>query len=208
MYNGCTKLKMTQANKITLVGFKQATLVNDILDLITEDGIPAEILTPADFLNNKFEAGSKFIIAVYKDPTLRRQLIDKLDHDQLARATFVHKTAVVSRLATIHPGTVISQFANVMINATVESDCHLAPYTMISHNSRLGQGSVMLPGAMIAGTTQVGRDCRLNMRSTVIDFLTVADGVEIGACSMLTKNATEPGIYVGTPARKRTAHEA
>jgi UDP-3-O-[3-hydroxymyristoyl] glucosamine N-acyltransferase len=55
---------------------------------------------------------------------------------------------------------------------------------------------------MIAGTTSIGKYCKLNMRSTVIDHLTVCDYSEIGAGAMLTKSVDIPGVYIGTPARR------
>jgi UDP-3-O-[3-hydroxymyristoyl] glucosamine N-acyltransferase len=190
-------------NNITLVGFEQATLVNDMMDLIRDHNLSVAVLDPSKFLNNEFEKNNQFIVAVYKDLKLRQEISKKLDKDVLSRATFIHRTAVVSCQAVVRPGNFISQFSNVMMNATVESDCHLAPYTMIAHNSTLGQGSIMLPNAMIAGSSRIGQFCRLNMRSTVIDFLEVKDFVEIGAGSMLTKHALDSGFYVGTPARKK-----
>jgi UDP-3-O-[3-hydroxymyristoyl] glucosamine N-acyltransferase len=55
---------------------------------------------------------------------------------------------------------------------------------------------------MIAGSTNIGKYCLLGIRSTVIDKLEICDNVVVGAGSLVTKNITAPGNYVGSPARK------
>jgi UDP-N-acetylbacillosamine N-acetyltransferase len=90
----------------------------------------------------------------------------------------------------------------VFNQAVVEKDCVLGPYSMISHNSTIGQGSIVHPGVLIAGSTQIGRYCLLGIRSTVLDKLKICDDVVIGAGSLVTKNISTPGNYVGSPARR------
>ena len=39
-------------------------------------------------------------------------------------------------------------------------------------------------------------------RVTVLDGVHISDDVVVGACSLVSKNITEAGVYVGTPAKK------
>lgn len=189
-------------SKIILVGFPQATLTNDILNLILVSGQSAEILHPHQFLSNNFNRTDKFLVTVTKDLDLRKQLISKLDQENLERATYIHHFAVVDQQAVIGPGTFVGPFASVFNNATIGKDCIIAPYCMISHNAEIGQGSILHPGAMIAGTTKIGKYCLFGLRSTVIDKIEICDNVVVGASSFITKPITVAGTYVGTPARK------
>lgn len=48
---------------------------------------------------------------------------------------------------------------------------------------------------------EVGRDCWLGARVTVLGGVRIADGCVVGAGSTVTRDLTEPGVYAGSPAR-------
>lgn len=52
-------------------------------------------------------------------------------------------------------------------------------------------------------TPCIGNNVTLYSGSSVIGGVTVADNVSVGANSLLTKDALESGIYVGSPAKKK-----
>ena len=188
--------------KIVLVGFPEATITNDIFNLICNDNLNVTILHPDKFLNDEFEKTDKFAVTVTRDILLRKQIINKLDQDNLQRATFVHKSCVVDPGSTIGDGTIMSQFSSVLYQSTIDKDCLIAPYCMIAHKSVVGQGTMLMPGSMIAGSTTVGKFCILGLRSSIIDNINICDDVQLGAGALITKNISLPGHYVGAPARK------
>lgn len=190
---------------INIVGFPQATLTQDIYNLMSQTHA-VEILHPNEFVSGNHANDVQFLVAVTRDKCLRQTLIEHLSAHNLQRATYIHPSAVVDSQATINGGVFIGPFASVFNQAVVCKDCIIGPYSMISHAATLGSGSIMHPGAMIAGSTTVGQYCLLGMRSTIIDKLTICDNVIIGAGSLVTKHITVAGHYVGAPARK-VAHD-
>jgi sugar O-acyltransferase (sialic acid O-acetyltransferase NeuD family) len=188
-------------SNIVIVGFAEATITRDFYNLmsLTHQVI---VLHPNDLLTGQYPLNGKFLVSVTRDKELRQKLIAYLDKFNLDRATFVHPSAVVDPDSVIGGGTFVGPFASVFNNANVSKDCIIGPYSMVSHKSTIGQGSIIHPGSMIAGTTNIGRYCLLGMRCTVLDHLEINDDVVIGAGSMITKTITEPGTYVGSPARK------
>ena len=193
---------MTKKTKVILIGFPQATVVRDISNAVESSGHTVEVLEPDVFLESRPD-NNEYMVCITRDLVLRQQIINKLDAENYRRFTFIHKTAEVFKDSNIGSGSFIAPFALIGSNVTVENDCIIGPYCMISHDSILGQGSIMHPGSMIAGSVSVGKYCKFNIRSTIIDYLSVCDLCEIGAGSMLTKNVTEPGVYVGSPARRK-----
>lgn len=189
-------------NKVILIAFPQASLMGDIVEMFQNSGKDVEILDPYLFLEQGSNVSIPHMVFVTLDFDLRRQVIDKFDQDGHARFTYVHPTADVSANAVIGAGCFIAPFVKIFSQTTLESDCIIGPYSMVSHKCFIGQGTMCHPGTMIAGTTSIGKYCKLNMRSTVIDHLTVCDYSEIGAGAMLTKNVDIPGVYIGTPARR------
>jgi UDP-N-acetylbacillosamine N-acetyltransferase len=59
-----------------------------------------------------------------------------------------------------------------------------------------------MPGAKILGTAKIGSRCRIGTNSTILPGIEICDDVVIGAGAVVTKNITEPGTYVGVPAKK------
>ena len=192
---------MGSMNKIVIVGFTQATLTRDFNNLISATH-NVEVLHPDELLSGQYPDDCEFLISVTRDKSLRELLIDYLDQNNLPRGTYIHPTALVDQNAVISPGSFVGPFVSVFNQATVGKDCILAPYSMLSHSSTIGQGSIIHPGVIIAGSTNIGKYCLLGIRSTVIDKLEICDNVVIGAGSLVTKNITAPGNYVGSPARK------
>lgn len=52
------------------------------------------------------------------------------------------------------------------------------------------------------GTVSVGKHVIIGSGTIVLPNVTIEDGVAIGALSLVTKNCTEFGVYIGTPAKK------
>jgi sugar O-acyltransferase (sialic acid O-acetyltransferase NeuD family) len=187
---------------INIIGFPQAGLVNDLLNFILQDGVDIGVLSPDNFIANKFDSESRFINAVTKDLDLRLQINNKLDQDSLQRFTFIHSTCVIDPSAQIGAGSFLGPFVGVYHQVVIGKDCVIAPYSMISHRAQLGNNCMLNPGVLITGTTRVGDNCQFGVRSTVLDQLTICDNVFVGAASTINKDITTPGRWVGSPARQ------
>lgn len=103
-------------------------------------------------------------------------------------------------------------------NVSINSKCFLngAGGLSIGNNTRIGTQSIMISSNHIfedtsvlikdQGTTRVGVSIGENVwfgaRVTVLDGITVASHVVVGACGLVNKSILERGVYVGIPARK------
>ena len=64
----------------------------------------------------------------------------------------------------------------------------------------MGDGTAMAAYSGLAGSAVVGKNCILAGDVGVVGHISVADGVQITAKSLVTKSITEPGSYsAGTP---------
>jgi sugar O-acyltransferase (sialic acid O-acetyltransferase NeuD family) len=185
-------------SKITLIGFPESTLTTDVSHCIAL----SEILHPDKFLNDQYDQDSEFLVTVMQDKNLRQKIVQKLDSQNLKRATYIHPSAIVDSTAQIGEGTFVAPFASVFFQASVGKDCIIGPYSMVSHRSVLGRSVVMHPYSVVAGSSTLGDYCLLGLRSTVIDKINICSQVVVGAGSMITKNIDHAGTYVGSPARK------
>ena len=70
----------------------------------------------------------------------------------------------------------------------------------IAHNVRIGERTGIAACTGIAGSTTIGRDCKLAGMVGVSDHLTIGDNVHMNGQGRVTRSIAEPGVYAsGTP---------
>lgn len=94
----------------------------------------------------------------------------------------------------IHAGAVVDPFTRIGEGVTVRSNA------TVGHHADLGASTFVASGAVLGGGVRVGARCFLGLGSTVRDEVTIAPGTFVGAGAVVTRD-TEPGVYVGVPAR-------
>jgi UDP-3-O-[3-hydroxymyristoyl] glucosamine N-acyltransferase len=67
----------------------------------------------------------------------------------------------------------------------------------IAHNVDLGKNSAIAACCAIAGSTVIGENFRMGGLSGVLGHLTITDNVSVGAHTLITKNISEGGEYIG-----------
>ena len=70
------------------------------------------------------------------------------------------------------------------------------------HNVQIGDYTTIAPNAVILGFVNIERKCYIGANSSILPHITICEDVIIGAGTVVTKDITEPGTYVGIPARR------
>lgn len=192
---------------ICLIGFEQSTILQECRYFVESEFLGKIItITPTEFFALPDKDRYQFAAAFTLDTVLRRTVIDTIALLKLDCITFIHDTVVCydTRKITdiIGIGSFVSPFSTILLNATLGKHCVVETYCLISHYSEVGENSVLHSGVMIAGKTKIGANSVFNFKSAALNALTLCVGVEVGACSTITKDITVPGYYVGTPARR------
>ena len=136
-----------------------------------------------------------------KDPTVRNHIIRKLELVGCRFATVVASTASVSRHAAIGEGTVVLHRATVNAGASVGRHCIINTAANVEHDARVADGAHISTGAMLNGESSVGESSFIGSGAVLAQCVAVAGGSVVGAGSVVVGNLTEPGVYVGNPAR-------
>jgi UDP-perosamine 4-acetyltransferase len=102
----------------------------------------------------------------------------------------VGEGTVVMDGAVINSGVTIGRGAIVNTNSSVEHDVILADWVHVA------------PGATISGGVTVGRFSMIGAGATVIEGIGIAAGCMVGAGATVVHDLKEPGVYVGSPARR------
>lgn len=72
----------------------------------------------------------------------------------------------------------------------------------IGHDTAIGNFNVLNPSVNVSGGVKIGNKNLLGTSSTILQYLKINNNITIGAGALLTKNAEEEGIYIGSPAKK------
>lgn len=82
-------------------------------------------------------------------------------------------------------------------DTVIEEGVKLDNQIQIAHNVHIGAHTAIAACVGIAGSSKVGRFCRIGGASGIAGHLSIADNVEISAHTLVTKSITEPGTYTG-----------
>jgi sugar O-acyltransferase (sialic acid O-acetyltransferase NeuD family) len=132
-----------------------------------------------------------------KEPLLAELAAFSLSFDNVIHSfSYVSPWARLGRGNYVGPGAVLSPYAEL------GDFNYINRCASVSHDTVLGSYNHMGPGALVAGRCRVGSRNFLGAGSVVIDGITVGDDTILGAGATAVRDLTQPGTYIGTPARR------
>lgn len=140
-----------------------------------------------------------------------------------------HHTSIVAPMVRIGIGTTIGAFTEIRKGVVIGDECYIDSHCVFTGDSILGNNVTIRNHCVIArgveigdntfispqcmfqnldsekqtvGGAKIGKNCFIGTNVTFKEGITVCDGVTIGTKSYVNKSITEPGVYVGVPAKK------
>ena len=124
------------------------------------------------------------------------------------------KTTKKEPINAIHPAATIAGNVSFGIGVMVAAGCLINPFasigngvicntgSIIEHECKIGAFAHIAPGAVLAGNVSVGERTFIGANSVIRQGVTIGKDIIIGAGAVVTKDLTESGVYVGSPAKK------
>lgn len=144
-----------------------------------------------------------FIITLgfIKNPSRRINLFNHVLslHGQLA--TLIAPSSTVASTAIVGEGSVILSGACVNAGAYIGKNVIVNTLSAIEHDAVVGDHCHVSTGAMVNGDCHIGSTCFIGSNATIVNGVTIGSNITIGAGSTVIHNISEPGVYVGSPAR-------
>ncbi|CAN7341290.1 acetyltransferase [Paenibacillus sp. LjRoot56] len=133
---------------------------------------------------------------------VRKLIQEKLEAEGANIPILIHPSAVIGEKVELSPGTVL--MAGVVINCctTIGRGCIINTGATIDHDNIIEDYVHISPGVNLAGTVRIGQGTWLGIGSTVSNNLNITCECKIGAGAVVVRDITEPGTYVGVPARR------
>ena len=114
----------------------------------------------------------------------------------------VDKRASVDDTVKIGDGSVIMNGVVLDKGVEIGMNVFINIGAAVAHDSVISSHSFIAPRVAIAGFSRIGECNFLGINSTVIDNITTADHVTVGAGAVVINNLPTDGLYVGVPAKK------
>lgn len=150
----------------------------------------------------KYVSDSEFIVAIGSG-SVRERVMNELEKLGASLATLIHPSAVVGKDVTVGAGSAIVGGAVINPSTRIGRGCIINTSSSVDHDCEIGDFSHISPGATIAGEVKIGARTWVGAGATVSNGISVCDGCIIGAGAVAVKDITEPGTYIGVPAKKR-----
>ena len=161
------------------------------------DGIDPFILPISTFDPERFE-----VLVAVGDP-LDREKITKSLPTNTRYFTFVHPSAqILDSRVRIGEGSIICANTIITTDIKIGNHCHLNLASTIGHDCVIGDFFTTAPGAKVSGNCIIGDRVYMGTNASIKQKITICGDVTVGMNSCVVKNITEPGVYVGTPAKK------
>lgn len=114
---------------------------------------------------------------------------------------FFHSSCIIDSTATVGEGVIIFPMSMLYYNAVIEDNVFIQVNTTVT-DSLVCKDTMVSGGVMIAGRSTVGQGCNIGVKTCISSDVKICAGVRTGAATTIVKDITEPGTYVGVPAKK------
>lgn len=156
-----------------------------------------EIILPL----SKFDPTKYEVMVAIGDSKARLQMVSNLPPNT-KYFTFTHPTAIIGDNVTIGDGSFIGANSIITTHVVIGKHALLNRSNHIGHDTKIGLGLSMMPGAIISGNCEIGNSVYIGTNASVKQGIKILDFVTVGLNAGVVKNINEPGVYAGVPAKK------
>jgi len=133
--------------------------------------------------------------------------------DNQQRATFfellqknavplISNRAYIGKNVQIDKGVFVGHGAHIGPYTKIGANTIINTHSIIEHDCVIGKHSHISVNSVVAGKCEIGDFVMIGAGATVIDGVKISSHVIVGSGAVVVKDITEPGTYVGVPAKK------
>lgn len=143
-----------------------------------------------------------YAICAIGNEAIKKRIIESIYNPRVHYATLIDPNVIMCKGSECGEGSYI--FANCVLDINVKVGKHVfvSFNSSISHDTVLCDYVSVFPGGNVSGKVIVGESTVLGTGTKIIQGLCVSPNVMTGAGSVVVKDITEPGTYVGIPAKR------
>lgn len=143
------------------------------------------------------------IVVAVGNQNIREKLLNEIEQMGAKLPVIIDGSVTVGSNVRIGVGTVILPGAVINYGARIGRGCIVNTGATVDHDGVLEDFVHLSPGVHLAGGVHIGARSWLGVASAVINHCSITADCMIGAGAIVCRDITEPGTYIGVPARKR-----
>lgn len=114
----------------------------------------------------------------------------------------IYSGSFVAPTARVGRGSIITCFVAIGDRTEVGEDVLIMHHISAGHDCRIGDLSVLCPGAILGGGTTLGRNCFVGGNAVTAPGVSVGDEAMISAGAACLADVPAAGFAIGSPARR------
>jgi sugar O-acyltransferase (sialic acid O-acetyltransferase NeuD family) len=133
----------------------------------------------------------------------RVDILDFLKQNGIKPIAAIHPTAFVARSTALSDGCQVLASATVCSHAVLGEASIVNTASSVDHESVLGRGVHIAPGATLAGCVRVGDYSFIGAGAVVLPTVNIGSNVIVGAGAVVTRDIADGKVAFGNPAKIR-----
>ena len=151
---------------------------------------------------SKFDPTEYEVVVAIGDPRARFEMVSRLPKET-EYFTFKHPSSqIIGNDVIIGKGSIICAGVIITTNVVVGEHAHLNLQTTVGHDCKIGDYFTTAPGAKVSGNCNIHDCVYVGTNASIKEKISIHSLVTIGLNAGVTSHIEEPGVYVGTPAKK------
>jgi sugar O-acyltransferase (sialic acid O-acetyltransferase NeuD family) len=145
------------------------------------------------------------VLIVPDGPAVRRKLAAYYLSLGYRPASLVSPRAVVSKSASIGPGTIVQSCCHISASVRIGEFVKVNAAANLMHDSVVGDFTTIAPNAVILGRVSVRACCYVGANATLLPGIDVGEEAVVGAGAVVTRDVAAGAIVIGNPALPKGA---
>lgn len=181
-------------------------VAEDTSSLVSQFLNGKEVISESYF-RERFGGGThNFFIAV-GSPYIKERIALRLKSDikHCYFPNLIHPSVLYDRRIdklVLGEGNIICGGCVLTTDIVIRNFVHLNIGTTVGHDTVIGNYATLSPKVSISGNVHIGDRVFIGTGANVLERLAILSDIVVGAGATIVRDLREPGIYVGTPARK------
>lgn len=144
---------------------------------------------------------SDFFVAIGNN-SVREHFVTALEEKDINVISLIHPSSIIAGDVVIGNGTVIMAGAVVNCKSKIGKGVILNTGCTVDHENIIGDYVHLSPGCHTSGQVVIQKETWLGTGSIVINNVEICERCMIGAGCVVISDLSQPGMYVGVPARR------
>ena len=147
------------------------------------------------------------VLAVPGSPTsfkTRNKVIEGLQLDLTRFVNVIHPAAHVSSFASLGTNCLLMEGVVIKAGASIGNSVCMLPYSVLHHDSRIDDYSLIGSSVVIAGYVQIKEKCYIGSGSKVKNNTEIGHECLVGMGSNVLQSLSPKEVYFGNPAKQKS----